>query len=136
MPAEDISEQHVAAGNPPDSADTEREATPPSMVSTLSDATALERAISSEPDFEREQSTLSDLKPPDTFKKKKKKRVGGIAFAVTVEEQVIATNDEEMTQRQEHWRSIQEKANDPNTVRLLLEKGIEFCQSFDMPLTL
>lgn len=126
-------EQHVAASDPPDSADTDREATPPSMVS--SDSTALEHAMSSEPDFEREQSTLSDMPPAYTFKKKKKKRVGGIAFAVTVEEQVIATNDEEMTLRQEHWRSIQEKANDPNTVRLPLDKSDTFCLPFGATLT-
>ena len=68
------------------------------------------------PGMLRENSTVGDLPEPGSFKKKKKKRVGGIAFAVSVEEQVIATNDEEMTLRQEHWRAIQEKANDPNHV--------------------
>ena len=56
--------------------------------------------------------------PPEegTIKKKKKKRVGGIAFAVQVEEQVIQSNEEEMAMRREHWQAINEKASDPNTV--------------------
>ena len=51
------------------------------------------------------------------FKKKKKpKRVGGIAFAVEEQVQVIQTNQEDLTLRREHWQAIQEKANDPTTV--------------------
>ena len=64
----------------------------------------------------RDESTVSDL-PLDTFKKKKKpKRVGGIAFAVEEQVQVIQTNQEDLTLRREHWQAIQEKANDPTTV--------------------
>jgi hypothetical protein len=64
----------------------------------------------------REESTVGDL-PLDTFKKKKKpKRVGGIAFAVEEQVQVIQTNQEDLTLRREHWQAIQEKANDPTTV--------------------
>ncbi len=64
----------------------------------------------------REESSVGDL-PLDTFKKKKKpKRVGGIAFAVEEQVQVIQTNQEDLTLRREHWQAIQEKANDPTTV--------------------
>jgi len=64
----------------------------------------------------REESTVGDLQPSDTFKKKKKKRVSGIAFAVQVEEQVIHNNAEEMQRNREHWQAIQDKVNDPSTV--------------------
>ena len=87
-------------------ADDIRSATPPNVMGP-------DEVV---PGMVRENSTVGDLPEPGSFKKKKKKRVGGIAFAVQVEEQMIATNDEEMTLRQEHWRAIQEKANDPNHV--------------------
>ena len=64
----------------------------------------------------REESTVGDLQPSDTFKKKKKKRVSGIAFAVQVEEQVIHNNAEEMQRNRDHWQAIQDKVNDPSTV--------------------
>ena len=64
----------------------------------------------------REESTVGDLQPSDTFKKKKKKRVSGIAFAVQVEEQVIHSNAEEMQRNRDHWQAIQDKVNDPSTV--------------------
>jgi hypothetical protein len=81
------------------------------------DACAEER-VSSNPELGREVSTVGDLPPSDTFKKKKKKRVGGIAFAVQVEEQVIQSNEAEMQHNREHWQAIQEKVNDPNTVSI------------------
>ena len=71
------------------------------------DACAEERT-SSNPELGREESTVGDLPPSDTFKKKKKKRVGGIAFAVQVEEQVIHNNEAEMQQNREHWQAIQD----------------------------
>jgi hypothetical protein len=64
----------------------------------------------------REESTVGDLPLSDTFKKKKKKRVSGIAFAVQVEEQVIHSNAEEMQRNRDHWQAIQDKVNDPSTV--------------------
>ena len=80
-------------------------------------ADALERMESADLELGREQSTISELPSGDMFKNKKKKRVGGLSFAVQVEEQVIQTNEEDLTQRREHWQTIQQKASDPNTVR-------------------
>ena len=72
----------------------------------------------SKKDFDpvKEQSILDGLPSADMFKKKKKKRVGGLTFAAQVEEQVIQTNEEDLTLRREHWQTIQQKASDPNTV--------------------
>ena len=89
-------------------------------VEPSASAGALERMESADLELGREVSTVSELPPGDMFKKKKKKRVGGLSFAVQVEEQVIQTNEEDLTQRREHWQSIQQKASDPNTVCSLL----------------
>jgi len=115
---------------------TECQTTPPNPplsaltpASTASGLDGIDRTISPTYDeiLGREASTLGDLLPADTFKKKKKKRVGGIAFAVQVEEQVIKTNDEEMTMRREHWQAIQERASDPNTVSVHLPWSLPLC---------
>ena len=49
--------------------------------------------------------------------KKVKKRVGRIGFAeVMVIEQVIRNTNEDLEMRRDHWRAIQERAEDPNTI--------------------
>ena len=87
--------------------------------SSVSEATVPPELASEAPVAVGTEGQVENAEPPleeGTVKKKKKKRVGGIAFAVQVEEQVIQSNEEEMALRREHWQAIHEKASDPNTV--------------------
>lgn len=102
---------------PPCSAHAEGEAVQPcSAHANTLPASDPSQSAASEIELGREESTVGDLPASDTFKKKKKKRVSGIAFAVQVEEQVIHNNAEEMQRNREHWQAIQDKVNDPSTV--------------------
>ena len=66
-------------------------------------------------DVPHQGNELLEIEVPN--KKNKKKRVGRIGFAeVIVVEQVIKSTDEDLEMRRDHWRAIQEKAEDPNTV--------------------